>query len=402
MRQRALLAFRLGAAAFAVASLPFPAGSEAATPPSGGGAALKPARPAPPPHLRMRGVQPRLAKYVIDDLGTFSPVNQNHPQAFNNNGDILGDVLDAKFSCVIWNGAHLVDVTATTTINNCSGVQITDVNTATGAFTFTGSLGFALQDSGVGFVATMKPNGTAATFTSFENTSASTIVGIDAAGTALMTGYYSGVFDSSVPFALTGSTPSLLQPKCIGQDLRYCMTLDYFYESSCPFGKCYLSSAGLILAYDGFNLNLMTYRIGSPASAKDLPIHLPRYAVMNDQEQVAYDQTDTAEVRHVYVYDTKTGKQRVLPELAGTSSCDYQLVSQNNVGDVLGLVTDCTAGQFYVLWDATGVHNLAQEIPANTYFSISLLGVNDHGQILAELLKVNAQGVLEYHWGLLK
>jgi hypothetical protein len=221
-------------------------------------------------------------------------------------------------------------------------------------------------------------------------------------GTALMTGYYAGVFDSTVPFALTGSTPSPLQPQCIAQELRYCMSLDYFYESSCPFGKCYLSSAGLILAYDAFNLNLMTYRIGSAGSAKDLPIHAPRYAVMNDKEQVAYDQTDAAEVRHAYVYDTKAGKQRELPELAGTSKCDYQVVSQNNIGSVLGLVTDCALGQFYVLWDATGAHDLAQEIPANDYFSISLLGVNDHGQILAELLKTNAQGVLEYHWGYLK
>jgi len=55
-----------------------------------------------------------------------------------------------------------------------------------------------------------------------------------------------------------------------------------------------------------------------------------------------------------------------------------------------------------VLWDATGAHDLAQEIPANDYFSIPLLGVNDHGQILAELLKTNAQGVLENHWGYLK
>jgi Tol biopolymer transport system component len=218
-----------------------------------------------------------------------------------------------------------------------------------------------------------------------------------------MTAYDGGITGDTVPFTLSGSTPTALQPQCATANLRYCLTLDYFYDGTCPFGKCYLSSGGLILGYDGFNLNLMTYRIGTANSGKDLPIHQPRYAEMNDKEQVAYDQLDNADHRHVYVYDTKTATQKVLPALAG-NVCDYQLVSQNNVGSVLGFASNCTKApsQSYVLWDAAGVHNITSSLAANTYFSISLLGVNDNGVILAELLKVNAQGVLEYHWGFVK
>jgi hypothetical protein len=123
------------------------------------------------------------------------------------------------------------------------------------------------------------------------------------------------------------------------------------------------------------------------------------FVSMNELLQIAYYYT-SANGEYAAVYDTTKKVSTHLGVLAGTGCTTYVPISMNNKTALLGYATGCTDGNERVwIWDSIHkMRDLSPLIPATSYAGISVFGINDNGQILADYS--TSKGTVD--WGYLE
>jgi hypothetical protein len=348
-----------------------------------------------PTPLRMHLTGNASAAYRIVDLGSPNNiVDGSAPQAFNNTGQIVGyaevptSATTYKNDCVVWTGTRFVDMSPGAASLGCGVVGLRDASATSKAYVITGTVNVPLKDSAVGFIASGTPASTALALTTFQGNSFSSIVAVNAAGYGYGAAWYAppgGFFDTIPPFVYSGGKLSPMQPACTTARAG-CLGFVSNEFAACPFGKCWMTEAGTILAADVATNDLALFTNGVvtplPLSATN-----PVTAVaMNEARQIAYWNND-ANGEFAAVYDVSKRTTTDLGKLAGTGCTTYTPLSINNKTAVLGQATGCANGVDRLwLWDPVRkMRDLSTLVPANDFLEISVVGINDAGWILVAL-----------------
>ncbi len=373
--------------------------------------------------------------YTIHNVGAPAYTGGSLPLGFNNTGQIFGFAYNVHgytgpIDCVIWTGTVFERlpfpvVTVSTAYHNantrCMPAGIDDANAATGAYEIVGSV----QEE-----YTFNPNAFAvvAVASAFKKSSIyypyspSAMVGVNSAQTSLATAEFSrdtvADIHGQLYFTATGAVDALSQlqaPASPNAPLEHYLIPTV--ANACPFGGCAINGAGEVLGYDYTTVNdystatAALYTLGKPASLVHLPIqdvlgieqndNTYQVAVvfpvaLNNAGQLVYYDTDLGSP---VLYNVASGAKTVISVLPpGCSAPSAAPISLNNLGEVLGVVSNCPNYSGYFTWDSVhGTQFLNAEIPASAY-TLFPLGVNDRGQILVTLQTsagVNDWGTLD-------
>jgi hypothetical protein len=373
-----------------------------------GPAATRGVRAAVPTRFPIRSarIRPNLGSgqtYTIVNLGAPSTTSysSSSPVAFNNTGQIVGTAyLTSKqtVDCVMYNHGSFVDLTASAAQAACGVGSLSKANK--GKAHLVGTLRTPFEQAAVAFSGAFVTTTSGFTLTEFAANDLSNLFGVNSSGEAVGVAWYAplGGFYSDQPyFVLPAATSTLqpMQPQCVTVGQALCAAPNFAPTASCPFGGCSINDSGLILGWDphAATPSLMTYTYGQSTSAKDIPIVGPQLygdAFINNAGQIAYSAYNSALTNVVaYVYSSATGATTAIPSIPGNSCADYVPISFSNLGQVLGLTENCGAFTDYIYWTwdpVNGTQNLATEFSITGYSTVTPLGVNDGGQILASLV----------------
>jgi len=348
------------------------------------------------------------AAYRIVDVGSPNNiVDGSAPEAFNNTGQIVGYATvptsgtTSKTDCAVWTGSRFVDVSAGAGYLACGVVSIRDASAASKAYVVTGTVNVPLKDTAIGFITSGTSASTALALTTFQGNSDSSIVAVNGAGYGYGVAWYAppgGFSDNIPPFVYSGGKLSPMQPACTTARAG-CLAFISNQFAACPFGKCWMTEGGAILAADVVtrDLALFTKGVVTPLPLSATSPVTP--VAMNESRQIAYWNSD-ANGEYAAFYDAYKRTSTHLGTLAGTGCTTYQPISINKNTAILGQATGCANGVDRVwLWDPVHkMRDLAKLVPASKYPSISLVGINDAGWILAALY--TAGGTTD--WGYLE
>jgi hypothetical protein len=363
-------------------------------------AQVPPARP----HVALGGRRhpgPLATSYTIDDFGTPKNASLQNPDSLNNAGQISGTEFNTQrhaYACVAFTGTHWV-VLNPPKFANCAPQAMNEPASQTGPFSV---VGYGQQTHGnVAFIASV--SGNQAKFTQVTTDAPTRLLGINDAGYAVGTAYrQSGFFEQNPPYVLNGKTFAPLQPQCetFGPFCMSVVSVDA-WTGPCPFGGCAITDGNVVFGVDGQNSaqHYEVLTIGKSSSAQNLPMDpmAAPAAGINDALQIAYAKLNGSGNYSAWQYTVGASQPVALGTLPGSTCLNYNPISENNAGDILGDTPNCS-GAAYWTWDpVNGMRDLDAEIPTNNYTQITPVGINDSGQILVELLKGNV-----VHWGLLK
>ena len=354
--------------------------------------------------------------YTIHNVGYPSGLTSSTPGGFNDTGQIFGLVNLPPGSgyaqdCRLWTGFVFVRLPLPAT-GSCTALAINDANAGTGQYEV---VGFETEPFAVNtraFAAIAGPGGFVKATIYYAN-SPSIMVGVNASQISVASAAFErdrlGDLDGSLYFTTksagsalaTLQTPAAANAPPIHNLLPTAPTYDPAFPNPCAFGGCTINAANEVLGFDALTKNLATqtytlavYTVGNATSLRHLP--LSGSLSPQDDTPVAFNNTD----RLVYldsmtnepaVLDIDTGAKTTLPVLPAGCPAYAQGIplSMNDLDEVVGFNTGCTATNAYWTWDPVhGVRYLASEIPASAY-TLFPLGVNNNGQILIRLVDPN-------------
>ncbi len=354
------------------------------------------------------------------------------PIGFNNTGQIFGVALRSARSnylsyltdtdCLVWTGTQFVDLIPSITVRTCTPYAINGADPKSGAYTVVGSftdihhpaanIGFHGVDYSTDAFSDSVSAAGASNLLKYYDHFPAALYGVNASGATIG---YSRFNDQPVQIllseAFTSTSPetlSLLNPACFTATSG-CLSPIQLYgrllggkpTGQCGFGGCTVNDAGLFLGYDYLTSQYATYKTGAAPATTELPLNIVADGAVafNDANQIAYyAPSDSArDTTESVVYSLTTSTETVIPPVAGTSCKNYYPISMNDLGEVVGFTTVCSARTFYWTWDPVhGTRDLNTELPAGAP-RIQAFGVNDKGQILVSL--TSPTGVV--HWGTL-
>jgi hypothetical protein len=365
------------------------------------------ARTPAPARLHASGNASSAAYRIVDVGSPNQMVDGSAPEAFNDTGQIVGyasvpaSATTTKNDCELWTGTRFVDMSPGPDYLGCGPVSIRDASASTKAYVMTGTVDLPLKDTEIGFIASATPASTSIALTTFQTNSYSSIVAVNALGYGYGVATFEppgGFFNSIPPFVYSGGRLSPMQPACTAARTG-CLTFFANQFLACPFGKCWMTEDGTILAADVVTSKLALFKNGA-VTALPLSAASPVTPVaMNESRQIAYWNND-ANGEYAALYDVTKRTVTHLGTLAGTGCTSYIPLTINDKTTVLGSATGCTNGVDRVwLWDPVHkMRDLSPLVPKNAYAGISVLGVNDAGWILASLTTAGATN----DWGYLE
>ncbi len=338
------------------------------------------------------------ASYTIKDFGAppTSAYSSSSIVAFNDAGEIVGTAQHGKIvDCVLYTGKAFISLATNPSVTNCTPLAMNDVNAKTGIASVVGYVNYAYANGDVAFQA----NASAKAVVSIDLYSSnvpSRLNAINDAGQAVGSIYYAppGGF-TSLPIVFTKGSPdlTLAQPTCIRRNKTCAQSLVF---DTCSFASCDLDDKGNLEAVEIFTgtYNDVTFNIttGQCCSYTD------EYLATSNHYISDYGDTEGAMIDIAYfdliVNGADLGQPNQNEEL---SECFSDPASFSNKGNIL-VVSTCYPGHADWTWDPThGFVDIADTLPANTYTKITPLGINDKGEILAELQPHSGP----VHWGVL-
>ncbi len=226
--------------------------------------------------------------------------------------------------------------------------------------------------------------------TLFAANDASTLIGSNAAGSAVGGGFYDfrsfGTFGYPAFFVAAGSNSiRLLQPTC-GPHAP-CVSVSPARGQQCPFGGCEITANGSIFLDD----QLITPDGTIQVINLDVTAQSP---TINNSNQILY-----LDGNHVQIYQIGTGAVTTIPAIPGSSCIALSPLSFNDAGQVLGVTDSCTKSTdytYFVYDPKSGTKELIAELPSGSA-SVTPVGINNNGQILVGLTLPS--GII--HWGTL-
>jgi hypothetical protein len=376
----------------------------------------------PPLHLRPRAALASAPSYSILDYGSPSRASYTagEPVAFNNTGQIVGAATDVPYiqssTCILFDGVRFRNITAATSVVNCQPMSINDLNLTTGALEVVGTVVSAFSfgspgfDNGTfyadykAFVSKIAPKANAVDTIIFAANDDSDLTGINAAGSAVGV----GVNALDVPDDGTGGLFHLAPGSHTIAPLKTsCTTVasacdGYLLQEPCAFGGCNITADGTIY---------LNFEIVSPdgtARPFKLPDYEPYRPIINSAGELLYQDIPKDDARpatpiyysDVRLYSIATGLETKIPKLPGNTCDNYEPLSFNRAGTIIGYVGDCPTGTepTYFIYDATnGTRDLIAMLPSGNA-AIAPIGINDNGQILIGI----TLGDGSIDWGILQ
>jgi len=371
-----------------------------------------------------------VAQYTLEDHGmpAANRYSSSSPLGFNDSGQIYGiaarkakavpAVGHVDQSCLVWTGAGFIDLEPSLTITNCSPYGMDSVDQATGSFSVVGAFSdiYDLRAPDA-FSASIGSSGVSK-LVSYYNYYPSRLFGISSKGVADGYSYNAAApqsyqYDIGGPMFVTVAPEAMvpLQPANCASPAVCLLPVQSISEHQldgeplpqCAFGGCTINASGVVLGFDSQRLQYAAAQSGSAAPAQLLLTFFDgstyNFAVaLNDAGQLLYfsEALDAKHTVNAAIYDLASKTSLALPPVAGTNCAHYFPIAMNNAGEVLGYTSYCAQRDFYWTWDAVhGTQDISPAIPPNAY-TITPLGINDVGQILASL--GTATGT---HWGTL-
>ncbi len=346
---------------------------------------------------------------LVDDGAPAAPYALSNPVAFNDTGQIAGYGFDTNGAahCMLFDGKHYRDLSSAKSFIDCnvSGMNDEALSGEVDVVGYGRTIFSAFEKA---VFASVNVKSGAVRNLPYANDE-SLLTGVNDSGKAIGYGVYSpaaGFAVSKAPFIVTqgASTLNVLQPSCSTIHLGCGAYNDQFFdeEATCGFGGCQIVNDGTILLTDLFTGSYET--IAADGTTRDLPLdaNMESVPLINNSGQLVYSVETVVRggtTVQTQLFAIATGSIVKAPPIAGNSCTQYQPISFNDSGDVLGYTANCPKGDYayFVFRPGIGTQNLTSAFPSGDYY-IQPYGVNNEGQILVTVESTVGSAT---HWGFL-
>lgn len=352
----------------------------------------------PVPISSYRVVAKKKATYTIEDFGAppTGTYSSSSIVAFNDSDEIAGTALHGKIvDCVLYTGKAFISLATNPSVTSCTPLAMNDENSKTGISSVVGYLNYAYANGNVAFDAAASTT-QLVSLQVFSSNVPSQLNAINDAGQAVGSIYYAppgGFTGQPIAYTKAGSALTLAEPACVKR-LKTCAQGLVF--QTCSFAGCDLDDKGdveVVQLFTGsISDEIFNITKGTCCSYSDEYLATSDHYISDygDAEGAMFDFGYYA----LFVNGANLGQPNQSEELA---NCYTNPASLSNKGNIL-VVSTCYPGHADWTWDpVNGFVDIADTLPANTYAKIVPLGINDKGEILAEL-DPHAGPV---HWGVL-
>ena len=352
----------------------------------------------PVPIASYRLVAKKMATYTIKDFGAppTATYSSSSIVAFNDSDEIVGTGLHGKIvDCVLYTGKAFISLATSPSVTSCTPLAMNDENAKTGIASVVGYVNYAYANGNVAFDAAASTKALVG-MELFSSNVPSELNAINDAGQAVGSIYYAppgGFTGQPIAYSKAGSALTLAEPTCVHR-LKTCAQGLVF--ETCSFASCDLDDKGDVEAVEIFtgtqNDEIFNITTSKCCSYSDEYLATSNHYISDygdtEGEMIDFDYFD------LIVNGADLGQPNQSEELQG---CYSNPASFSNKGNIL-VVSTCYPGHANWTWDpVNGFVDIADTLPANTYAKIVPLGINDKGEILAELEPHSGP----IHWGVL-